>query len=68
LLSPSPARQAADEWLSRQREPTIRNGKQLSGLIQAPVIVAPLTRRIGMAAPVFERGLGPFLIQKPGSE
>jgi hypothetical protein len=27
----------------------------------APVIVAPLTWRIGMTAPVFERGLGPFL-------
>jgi hypothetical protein len=60
--------------MARQREPAgllssaLRNGKQLGALILAPVIVAPLTWRIGMAAPVFERGLGPFLIQKPGSE
>jgi len=40
-----------------------RNGKQLTALILAPVTVAPLAWRIGMTAPVFERGLGPFLIQ-----
>jgi hypothetical protein len=33
----------------------VRNGKQLGLLILAPVIVAPLTRRIGMTAPVIER-------------
>jgi hypothetical protein len=47
--------------------PPFRNGKQLGTLREAPVIVAPLTWRIGMTAPVFERGLGPLLIQTPAS-
>src|SRR5213079_1009268 len=36
------------------------NGKQLGPLILAPVIVAPLTWRIGMTAPVLLRSWGRF--------
>jgi hypothetical protein len=36
-------------------------GSTLGALMLAPVIVAPLTWRIGMTAPVFERELGSFL-------
>ena len=51
----------AGSFPNRRPFQPFRNGRSPGTLTEVPVTVAPLAWRIGMTAPVFERGLGPFL-------
>jgi hypothetical protein len=48
--------------VNRRHSNASRNGKHLGALMLAPVTVAPWLGALEMTAPVFERGLGPFLM------